>query len=156
MDQDEPLCSKSALDQPTAIDSCPWMHLHAGWMSRLGWFALGSYAFAVRARSRYRQFHLQLLPTRRQTRLLNTMKRKISPVKANQPAKKARPDVPAYHLTPPHREQDGSIRWPAPQTQMEKARQMIIAWYVALGVFFICICFIPFSTLTFRRCCMYP
>lgn len=63
-----------------------------------------------------------------QSQLPSTMKRKKSPVKGNSPAKKAKPDVPDYHLTPTVKEEDGSIQWPAPKEQIEGARRMIIVW----------------------------
>ncbi|KAK5136243.1 hypothetical protein LTR08_003850 [Meristemomyces frigidus] len=54
------------------------------------------------------------------------MKRKAAPTTAKSPAKKARPEVPEYHLTPSVKEEDGSIQWPAPRVQMERARKIII------------------------------
>ncbi|RMY98612.1 hypothetical protein D0862_07501 [Hortaea werneckii] len=53
------------------------------------------------------------------------MKRKAPPTKAGSPPKKAKADIPEYHLSPSVREEDGSIQWPAPRAQIEKARQMI-------------------------------
>ncbi|KAI7265540.1 DHH family protein [Hortaea werneckii] len=54
------------------------------------------------------------------------MKRKASPTKSESPPKKAKAEIPEYHLSPTVREEDGSIQWPAPKAQMEKARQMIL------------------------------
>ncbi|KAK3675316.1 hypothetical protein LTR78_004826 [Recurvomyces mirabilis] len=55
------------------------------------------------------------------------MKRKEAPTAGTGPksAKKPRPEVPEYHLTPSVREEDGSIQWPAPASQMERVRQTI-------------------------------
>ena len=61
-------------------------------------------------------------------RELSTMKRKEPPLKANATAKKARIEVPEYHLTPSNREEDGSIQWPAPKVQMERAQEFIKTW----------------------------
>ncbi|KAI7193020.1 DHH family protein [Hortaea werneckii] len=54
------------------------------------------------------------------------MKRKASPTKAESPPKKAKAEIPEYHLSPPVREEDGSIQWPAPRAQMARARQIIL------------------------------
>ncbi|KAI7164732.1 hypothetical protein D0869_08616 [Hortaea werneckii] len=54
------------------------------------------------------------------------MKRKASPTKVGSPPKRAKADIPEYHLSPSVREEDGSIQWPAPRAQIEKARQMIL------------------------------
>ncbi|KAI7538368.1 DHH family protein [Hortaea werneckii] len=54
------------------------------------------------------------------------MKRKPSPTKAESPPKKAKADIPDYHLSPSVREEGGSIQWPAPRAQIVKARQMIV------------------------------
>ncbi|KAJ6439383.1 putative dhh family protein [Purpureocillium lavendulum] len=43
--------------------------------------------------------------------------------------KKARPQVPDYHLTPSRRTDKGDTIWPAPEGQIERARQFIIEWY---------------------------
>lgn len=56
------------------------------------------------------------------------MKRKEAPTSVKSPPKKARPQVPEYHETPAVKEEDGSIRWPAPKAQMERAREIIIEW----------------------------
>lgn len=53
------------------------------------------------------------------------MKRKGSPTKAQTPSKRARIEVPEYHLATQIKEEDGSIQWPAPREQMDKAREMI-------------------------------
>ena len=54
------------------------------------------------------------------------MKRSQPPTKEKSSAKRARPTVPDYHLTPPAKESDGSIQWPAPSSQIEIARQFIL------------------------------
>ena len=58
------------------------------------------------------------------------MKRKEAPSKEKSPAKKAKTVVPEYHATPSIKEEDGTIQWPAPKNQMEKAREIILEWYV--------------------------
>ncbi|KAI1416871.1 DHH phosphoesterase [Hypoxylon sp. FL1857] len=55
------------------------------------------------------------------------MKRGASPVsKASPRAKKPRPEVPEYHLTPSKRDELGEIIWPAPKAQIERARNFIL------------------------------
>ncbi|KAK6390716.1 hypothetical protein LTR65_005320 [Meristemomyces frigidus] len=54
------------------------------------------------------------------------MKRKEAPTTAKAPAKKARAGVPEYHLTPSVKEENGSVQWPAPKAQMDRARQIIL------------------------------
>lgn len=61
---------------------------------------------------------------------LSDMKRKEAPSKEKSPAKKAKTVVPEYHATPSIKEEDGTIQWPAPKNQMEKAREIILEWYV--------------------------
>jgi hypothetical protein len=58
------------------------------------------------------------------------MKRKDPPSELKSPAKKPKPQVPVpeYHATPSIKEEDGSIQWPAPKIQMEKARGIILDW----------------------------
>ena len=53
------------------------------------------------------------------------MKRKASPSKQTSSSKKAKVEVPDYHETPSIREADGSTQWPAPQFQMDQARDFI-------------------------------
>ena len=64
------------------------------------------------------------------------MKRKASPSRVKSPPKKAKADIPEYHLSPSVREEDGSIQWPAPRAQIEKARQMILDWSVDTRLLF--------------------
>lgn len=63
-----------------------------------------------------------------------TKKRKIPPTgpssKGSSPAKRARPDVPDYHLTPSVKDADGEIQWPAPKAQITRAREIVIERYV--------------------------
>jgi hypothetical protein len=56
------------------------------------------------------------------------MKRKDPPSKEKPTAKKPRPEVPEYHATPSIKEEDGTIQWPAPKHEMEKAREIILEW----------------------------
>ena len=58
------------------------------------------------------------------------MKRKDPPSALKSPAKKPKPQVqvPEYHETPSIKEEDGSIQWPAPKSQMERAREIILDW----------------------------
>ncbi|KAL7627756.1 hypothetical protein AAE478_001951 [Parahypoxylon ruwenzoriense] len=60
------------------------------------------------------------------------MKRTASSVsKATARAKKPRPKVPEYHLTPSVRDDEtGEIIWPAPKAQIERARSLILEWHV--------------------------
>lgn len=60
------------------------------------------------------------------------MKRKDPPLKLDSPAKKAKPQVsvPEYHETPSIKEEDGTIQWPAPKGQMDRAREIILDWFV--------------------------
>ncbi|KAF2771152.1 DHH phosphoesterase [Teratosphaeria nubilosa] len=73
-------------------------------------------------------FHLLGLPNIRPlsgTSLL-AMKRKEAPTKASKSsARKARPEVLEYHLAPSVHEADGSIQWPAPSFQINRAREII-------------------------------
>ncbi|KAI1134422.1 DHH phosphoesterase [Hypoxylon sp. FL0543] len=55
------------------------------------------------------------------------MKRNASSIsKASPRAKKPRPEVPEYHLTPSIRDESGGIIWPAPRAQIERARDFIL------------------------------
>ncbi|QIW98143.1 hypothetical protein AMS68_003661 [Peltaster fructicola] len=56
----------------------------------------------------------------------NASMKRSAPSPATRPAKKARPEVPEYHLSPQVREADGSIQWPAPSTQIGRAREIIL------------------------------
>lgn len=56
------------------------------------------------------------------------MKRKDAPTKDGPPAKakKPRPEVPEYHLSPMVKESDGTDQWPAPSDQIRLAKDMIL------------------------------
>ncbi|KAI1379492.1 DHH phosphoesterase [Hypoxylon crocopeplum] len=55
------------------------------------------------------------------------MKRSGSSIsKATPRAKKPRPEVPEYHLTPSVRDESGEVIWPAPRLQIERARNFIL------------------------------
>jgi hypothetical protein len=58
------------------------------------------------------------------------MKRKDPPSTLKSPAKKPKHQVqvPEYHATPSIKEEDGTIQWPAPKAQMERAREIILEW----------------------------
>lgn len=60
-------------------------------------------------------------------------KRKEPPngsTQGSSPKKRARPEVPEYHLTPLVKDEDGEIQWPAPKAQMRRAREIILERYV--------------------------
>lgn len=62
----------------------------------------------------------------------NTMKRRMSrSVKSLASPKKRRVELPEYHTTPSHKTEAGDIIWPAPQNQIQAAKEFIIEWYVA-------------------------
>lgn len=52
-------------------------------------------------------------------------KRKEAPTKAKSPTKKAKAEIPDYHLTPSVKDENGDRIWPAPEDQMAKAREII-------------------------------
>ncbi|UNI24702.1 hypothetical protein JDV02_010429 [Purpureocillium takamizusanense] len=56
------------------------------------------------------------------------MKRQASSAAAASPSrsKKPRPQVPDYHLTPSRKNDDGSAIWPAPEDEIERARDFIV------------------------------
>jgi hypothetical protein len=76
--------------------------------------------------------HLHLHPgrcayaTQHTTKKLSTMnKRKASSTES--PTKRAKPEPPPeYHLTPSVKNEDGSIQWPAPRREMDRAREIIL------------------------------
>lgn len=70
----------------------------------------------------HRQFH-QLFA------MSSPLKRKAGAVAATK-SKKPKISVPEYHLTPSRQDESGSIVWPAPEDQIERARAMIQEWYV--------------------------
>ncbi len=80
----------------------------------------------------YRQRRLsnQTTPSRHLHYSIAEMKRKDPPAKAQLQSKKARVEVPEYHLTPSVLEEDGSLQWPAPKHQIVRAREIIREWQV--------------------------
>ncbi|KEY66724.1 hypothetical protein S7711_06772 [Stachybotrys chartarum IBT 7711] len=44
-------------------------------------------------------------------------------------AKRLRPAMPEYHMTPSVRDESGELVWPAPRHQIETARNFILEWY---------------------------
>lgn len=59
---------------------------------------------------------------------VSTMKRKPQHLEDQTRAKRSRPVVPEYHLTPSVRNDDGEIVWPAPVSQIRRAREIISEW----------------------------
>jgi hypothetical protein len=57
------------------------------------------------------------------------LKRKAGATAATK-AKKPKISIPEYHLTSSRRDESGEIVWPAPEAQIERAREMIKEWYV--------------------------
>jgi hypothetical protein len=55
------------------------------------------------------------------------MKRAFA-TKKSEPRKKARVELPEYHLTPSRTTSLGEIIWPAPQEQISAARDFIREW----------------------------
>jgi len=57
------------------------------------------------------------------------MKRKEAPSTAEKAtAKRPKVEVPEYHATPQVKDEYGSIQWPAPNAQLERAREIILEW----------------------------
>lgn len=58
------------------------------------------------------------------------MKKRVSGAPAVRPAKKRRTVqcISEYHATPSVRADDGDIIWPAPQAQIESAKDFILEW----------------------------
>nr|OQO20731.1 hypothetical protein B0A51_12765 [Rachicladosporium sp. CCFEE 5018] len=54
------------------------------------------------------------------------MKRKAVAISDRPAAKRPRADIPDYHATPQIKEDDGSVRWPAPTAQIERAREIML------------------------------
>jgi hypothetical protein len=57
---------------------------------------------------------------------VTTMKRKSTA--ATSKPKKARVEVPDYHLTPQRQDNQGSTTWPAPFTEIRAAKEFILDW----------------------------
>jgi hypothetical protein len=66
--------------------------------------------------------------TSTKAKLTTAMKRKEAPSTEKSTPKKARPAVPEYHTSAQVKEKDGSIQWPAPKAQIERAREIILQW----------------------------
>jgi hypothetical protein len=56
------------------------------------------------------------------------MKRSRPAEKAGPKAKKQRIDIPEYHSTLSHLNENGDPIWPAPKDQMDEARTFIVEW----------------------------
>jgi hypothetical protein len=56
------------------------------------------------------------------------MKRARADTKASPNGKRARIDIPDYHLTESVLDENGDAIWPAPKIQMEQARALITEW----------------------------
>lgn len=59
---------------------------------------------------------------------LATMKRSAASGSNLSKAKKRRVELPEYHATPSLRTHSGDIIWPAPEKQIESAREFILEW----------------------------
>lgn len=63
--------------------------------------------------------------------MMNSTKRKALteiPATGAKRAKLNKTEVPEYHLTPSIKNEDGTIQWPAPQRQIDRAREIILEW----------------------------
>jgi hypothetical protein len=61
--------------------------------------------------------------------MMSSTKRKAPSEKAATTAKRTKTEkVPEYHLTPSNKNEDGTIQWPAPQKQIDRAREIILEW----------------------------
>lgn len=59
---------------------------------------------------------------------LSTMKRSAASSSNASKTKKRRVELPEYHTTPSVRTESGDIIWPAPEKQIESAREFILEW----------------------------
>lgn len=59
---------------------------------------------------------------------LSTMKRSAASSSKVLKTKKRRVELPEYHATPSMRTESGDIIWPAPEKQIESARDLILEW----------------------------
>lgn len=59
---------------------------------------------------------------------MKTLKRSSGTAGMESRAKKRRIELPEYHATPSIRTDSGEIVWPAPEDQIEAARNMILEW----------------------------
>jgi len=60
--------------------------------------------------------------------MASPLKRKAGPTAATK-SKKPKISVPEYHVTPSRKDESGEIVWPAPENQIEHARETIKKWY---------------------------
>lgn len=61
--------------------------------------------------------------------MMSSTKRKALPEKPKASAKRAKTEpVLEYHLTPSIKNEDGTVQWPAPQKQIDRAREIILEW----------------------------
>jgi hypothetical protein len=107
-----------------------------------------SYIRCIRSSSR-RTSLASLFGSQGRTHELHTFPAMMSPLKrkADKPvsppkSKKPRVVVPEYHPTPSRRDESGENVWPAPEEQIERAREIIKEWYVEIRL-------IPGFQLTF-------
>lgn len=76
-----------------------------------------THTFGIRRLTRSRTFPIFRIEMKRNASSIS----KVSPR-----AKKPRPEVPEYHLTPSKRDESGEIIWPAPREKIEFARNFIL------------------------------
>ena len=58
--------------------------------------------------------------------LIRSMSKRSADAASSSPrAKRVKPEIPQYHLTPSVKDEDGSIQWPAPRSAIERARDII-------------------------------
>jgi hypothetical protein len=60
--------------------------------------------------------------------MMSPLKRKAENAASPSKTKKAKVVVPEYHLTPSRQDESGENVWPAPEEQIERARQIIKEW----------------------------
>lgn len=88
--------------------------------------------FSLRASGLFhlRSFRLRtaLLPLLHYSTNMGSQKRKAAGEVRSAGTKKAKYDIPEYHLAPSRRDGSGEIIWPAPKQQIEEARDFILKW----------------------------
>jgi hypothetical protein len=57
---------------------------------------------------------------------MSSSKRKAPLTQGKPSPKRAKVEVPEYHLTPSIKNEDGTIQWPAPSAQVDRAREIIL------------------------------
>jgi hypothetical protein len=77
-----------------------------------------------------RPFHTSIF--RPSPTMASPIKRKAKKQSSSPRAKKPKIEIPEYHLTSSRRDKDGEIVWPAPNEQIERAREIIREWYARL------------------------